>query len=351
MSISISNIRIGQDCEPFIIAEMSGNHNQSLEKAIEIVRAAKRTGASAIKLQTYKPETLTINVKNPDFLVDDNDSLWKGSYLFELYENAYTPWEWHEAIFNEAKSLGLVYFSSAFDESSVDFLETLDVPAYKIASFENSHLPLVKKIAATGKPVIVSTGMATLEEIEETISTLRENGCTEFILLKCTSNYPANPKSANLETIKDLRGRFGCEVGLSDHTLGVGVSVAAIAMGASVIEKHLTLTSADSGVDADFSMSEEQMKNLVEECNNAWLAKGRISYGPTEEEIPSLKFRRSIYAISDIAVGDELTISNIGVIRPGFGLHPRNFEKLIGKTSSLNLQKGERVTPGIVDLE
>lgn len=334
---------IGEGHPPFIIAEMSGNHDHSLDKALEIVRAAKRAGASAIKLQTYLPETLTLDVGKEDFLVNDPDSLWRGKYLYQLYDSAYTPWEWHKPIFDEAKRLGLVYFSSAFDETSVDFLEGLDVPAYKVASFENSHLPLIAKIAQTGKPMIISTGMATLDEIEESINCARENGCTKLILLKCTSNYPASPESANLLTMNDIKNRFDCEVGLSDHTLGIGVSVAAIALGASVIEKHLTLTTEDSGVDSEFSMSENEMSQLVIECAKAQASRGTISYGPSIEEIPSKKFRRSIYAINDIEVGDLLTVENIGIIRPGFGLHPRHFNEIIGTRSRVKLDKGDRI--------
>jgi pseudaminic acid synthase len=339
----INNHGIGSEFPPFVIAEMSGNHNQSLEKALEIVRAAKRSGASAIKLQTYLPGTLTIDVEKEDFLVSDLNSLWKGEYLFSLYGKAFTPWEWHEPIFNEAKKLGLIYFSSAFDETSVEFLETLHVPIYKVASFENSHLPLIRKIANTGKPMIISTGMATLDEIEETVETARESGCKNLVLLKCTSNYPASPDSANLATIADLKKKFRCEVGLSDHTLGIGVSVAAVTLGASVIEKHITLTDNDRGVDSEFSMSENEMKRLVDECSRAVRAVGEISYGPTEEELPSIKFRRSIYAIDDINIGDELTSNNIGIIRPGYGLHPRKYSELLGKISRYRVQKGDRI--------
>ena len=343
MTFKIGSSVIGEGSPPFIIAEMSGNHSQSIDKAIEIVQAAKRAGASAIKLQTYLPETLTLDVKKEDFLVTDRESLWSGRYLYDLYSDAYTPWEWHAPIFQEAQRLGLVYFSSAFDESSVDFLEALDVPAYKVASFENSHLPLIAKIASTGKPMIISTGMATLSEIEESVNCARDNGCRDLILLKCTSNYPARPESANLLTMKDLKDRFSCEVGISDHTLGIGVSVAAVALGAVVIEKHLTLTSEDVSVDSDFSMSEEQMSQLVIECKRAQASIGAISYGPTTEEIPSKKFRRSIYAIRDIEIGELLTNENIGIVRPGFGLHPRHFAEILGTRSQLKRAKGDRI--------
>jgi len=343
MAIRVNNSYIGADHAPFIIAEMSGNHNNSLTRALEIVRVAKRAGVSAIKLQTYKPETLTIHCRNEDFLVSDPKSLWSGKYLYDLYAEASTPWEWHEQIFQEAKKLDLIYFSSAFDETSVDFLETLNVPMYKVASFENSHLPLVKKIAKTGKPMIISTGLATLEEINETVRVARENGCQNLVLLKCTSSYPAESADCNLVTIPDLREKFECEVGFSDHTLGLGASVAAVALGATVIEKHFTLNSSDEGVDSNFSIPEPQMKNFVDECKAAKNAQGKITYGFTSNERSSLKFRRSIYAIKDIKKGEILSASNIGIIRPGFGLHPRFFDKLVGKKSPIDIKFGEKI--------
>ena len=319
LEVKIGNRLISANEKPFLIAEMSGNHNQSFEKAIEIVHSAAKSGASAIKLQTYTADTLTLDVKTPDFFVEDSNSLWKGEYLHDLYQKAFTPWEWHEPLFEEAKKLGLVYFSSAFDESSVDFLETLDVPAYKIASFENAHLPLIKRVSETGKPLIMSTGMATLEEIEESVTCARENGCKDLILLKCTSNYPATSKNVNLATMEDLAKRFFCQVGFSDHTLGVGASVAAVAHGAVAIEKHLTKSSRDKGVDSAFSMSEEDFSTLVKECNMAWESFGKVSYGPTAEEVPSMKFRRSIYAITAISEGDSFNKENIIIEFSGIG--------------------------------
>lgn len=349
MVINVNGTLIGHGHTPFIIAEMSGNHNNSLPRALEIVRAAARAGVSAIKLQTYKPETLTINCQREDFLVSDKSSLWAGRYLYDLYNEASTPWEWHKEIFAEAKKFGLIYFSSAFDESSVDFLETLGVPIYKIASFENSHLPLIKKIAKTKKPIIISTGLATLAEIEESVEVARENGCNEIILLKCTSSYPANPIDCNLNTISDLKRIFNCNVGFSDHTTGFGSSAAAIALGATVIEKHFTLDGSDEGVDSKFSMSEMQMKQFVEECKAAYDAKGVINYGPTKNEYSSLKFRRSIYAIKNVQAGEILTPLNIGIIRPGYGLHPRFFELLIGKLSPIDLKFGDRLDENFYD--
>lgn len=343
VEIKIGNRVISANEKPFVIAEMSGNHNQSFEKAIEIVHSAARSGASAIKLQTYTADTLTLDVKSPDFFVEDSNSLWKGEYLHGLYQKAFTPWEWHEPLFMEAKKLGLIYFSSAFDASSVDFLETLDVPAYKIASFENAHLPLIKRVSETGKPVIMSTGMATLEEIEESVTCARDNGCKDLILLKCTSNYPATSMNVNLATMEDLAKRFFCQVGFSDHTLGVGASVSAVAHGAVVIEKHLTKSSLDKGVDSAFSMSEEDFSMLVRECNVAWESFGKITYGPTEEEVPSMKFRRSIYAIKAISKGDFFNQENIGIIRPGFGLHPRFFSELLGSQAKRGFEAGDRL--------
>lgn len=344
MTVQIGDLLIGNGQQPFIIAEISGNHDGSLSRALEIVNEAKSSGASAVKLQTYLPETLTIDIQNNDFLIDDQTSLWKGHYLYDLYRKAYTPWDWHREIFDEAKRLDLICFSTAFDESSVDFLEDLDVPAYKISSFENSHLPLIRKVAATGKPLIISTGLATLEEIDETVRTARDCGCTDLVLLKCTSSYPASASNANLLTMQALKERFDCEVGLSDHSKGIGVSIGAVALGATVIEKHLTLAKDDSGVDAGFSMTPEEFSQLVYECNAASVAVGTVRYGPTDEELSSLKFRRSIYALKDIEAGELLTRENIGIIRPGFGVHPRYYSTLLGRLSIRDVKRGDRIT-------
>ena len=303
-TIRIGERLIGDNQPPFVIAEMSGNHNQSLERALELVHAAKRSGADALKLQTYTADTLTIKSENRDFFVSDENSRWRGSYLYDLYESAYTPWEWHKTIFDEARNLDLICFSSAFDETAVDFLEKLDVPAYKIASFENSHLRLVEMIAKTGKPLIISTGLATLDEISETVECARSNGCKDLVLLKCTSSYPASPSNANLRTMHDLKKRFDCLVGFSDHSLGIGSAVGAVAIGASVIEKHFTISKSEESVDSFFSLSEQQFKNLVDECKSAWDSLGEVYYGPTPEEMPSIKFRRSIYAVQNIMKGE-----------------------------------------------
>jgi pseudaminic acid synthase len=343
MQIKINNSEIGLNKPPYIIAEMSGNHNQELDEALKIVHAAKLSGANAIKLQTYKPETLTIDVKEKDFLVSDPDNLWTGMYLFDLYNKAFTPWEWHKPIFEEARKIGLDCFSSAFDETSVDYLEDLNTPAYKIASFENSHLPLIAKVAQTKKPLIISTGMASLYEISEAVEVARDNGCKQLILLKCTSEYPANYNSLNLKTIVDLRKMFKCEVGYSDHSLGIGASIASIALGATVIEKHFKIEEMHSSVDSAFSSDKHEFEKLVIECNRAWQSIGTVFYGPTNGEVESIKFRRSIYAIQDIEEGEILTTGNIRIIRPGYGIHPRYFLKILGNKSPKSMKKGERV--------
>jgi len=339
--ISTGQLKIGGNYPPFIIAEMSGNHNQSLERAMNIVDAAAAAGVNAIKLQTYTADTITLDVNKSDFTINEQESLWKGQNLHDLYKLAYTPWEWHKPIMKRANELGLICFSSPFDETSVDFLETLDVPIYKIASFENNHLPLLRKVAATGKPIIISTGMASLKDLEETVSTVKSAGCNNLILLKCTSNYPASPKDSNIHTIPDLRKRFDCQVGLSDHTMGLGVSIAAIAHGATVIEKHFTLDRNDGGVDSDFSMEPSEMSSLVIETKRAWQSLGEVKYGPTKSEESSVKYRRSLYIAQDMKSGEVLSEKNLRVVRPGYGLHPRYFEELLGTKVLKDIKKGE----------
>ncbi|HXV28869.1 MAG TPA: pseudaminic acid synthase [Sinorhizobium sp.] len=336
----IGNREIGQNASPFIIAEMSGNHNQSLDRALEIVDAAAATGAHAIKLQTYTADTITLDVRGGDFEIADEKSLWKGRNLHDLYKEAHTPWEWHAPIMERARQHGLLCFSSPFDETAVDFLESLDVPAYKIASFENIHLPLIRKVAATGKPMIISTGMASIAELDEAVRAAREAGCRDLVLLKCTSTYPATPENTNVLTIPHMRDLFRCEIGLSDHTMGVGVAVAAVAHGATVVEKHFTLRRADGGVDSTFSLEPDEMKALVVETERAWQSLGRISYGPTEAEKKSLAFRRSIYIAEDVAAGELLTKQNLRIVRPGFGLAPKHYEMLIGRRASRDLKAG-----------
>ena len=338
--IQIGNIVVGEDKPPMIIAEMSGNHNQSLEKALMIVDKAADSGAHALKIQTYTPDTLTINVSHGEFLIDDPKSLWFGRNLYDLYQEAHTPWEWHEAIFERARNRNILCFSTPFDDSAVDFLEKFKVPAYKIASFENNHLPLLKKVASTGKPVILSTGIATLANLEDAVSTLRQNGCNDIILLKCTSTYPASPDNSNLKTIPHLSDLFHCHVGLSDHTLGTGVSVASVALGAKIIEKHFTLDRSEGGVDAAFSMEPEEFKMLVNEAHRAFLSLGSVQYGIQKAEIKSMSFKRSIYIICDMKKGDKFTEENIRIIRPGLGMEPKAFESVIGRVVNKDVKRG-----------
>ena len=349
MKFSINDREIGFDHPPFIIAEMSGNHNQSLERALEIVEAAAESGAGALKLQTFTADTITLNVKDGEFIIQDKDSLWKGKSLYELYEEAHTPWEWHEPIMKRVSELGMLCFSTPFDDTAVDFLEDLNVPVYKIASFENTHLPLIKKVASTGKPMIISTGMASIAELDETVQTIRDAGCDKFVLLKCTSTYPASPGNSNVLTISHMRQLFKCEVGLSDHTMGVGVAVAAVAHGATVIEKHFTLRRADGGVDSAFSLEPEEMKALVIETERAWRSLGKVNYGPTEAEKASMVFRRSLYIAKDMIKGDVLTEKNLCIIRPGLGLPPKYFDILIGKRVNKDVKKGTRMSWEILD--
>ena len=340
MNICIDGREIGAGQPPFIIAEMSGNHNQSLERALEIVEAAAKTGAHALKIQTYTPDTMTLDLDEREFHISDPKNLWAGTSLYKLYGEAYTPWEWHKPIFDRARELGIIAFSTPFDDTAVDFLESLDVPCYKIASFENTDLPLIRRVAATGKPLIISTGMATVAELDETVRAARDAGCKDLILLKCTSTYPATAANTNILTIPHLRELFGCEVGLSDHTMGIGVSVASVALGAAVIEKHFTLSRADGGVDSTFSMEPAEMAQLVVETERAWQALGRVSYGPTEAEKKSIQFRRSIYVVKDLKAGDVLTKDNIRAIRPGFGLPTKYFEVVLGKVVQQDVKRG-----------
>jgi N-acetylneuraminate synthase len=323
-----------------VIAEMSGNHNQSLERALEIVDAAAKSGAQALKLQTYTADTMTLDIDTGDFFIADKKSLWEGTSLYKLYQQAYTPWEWHAPIFERARSHGMIPFSTPFDETAVDFLESLNVDCYKIASFENTDLPLIRKVAATGKPMIISTGMASVAELDETVRTARAAGCRDLVLLKCTSNYPATPENTNILTIPHLRQLFGCEVGLSDHTMGVGVAVASVALGASVIEKHFTLCRADGGVDSTFSLEPHEMASLVIESERAWQALGQVSYGATASEQASLKYRRSLYVTRDMAAGETFTPDNVRAIRPGMGLPPKHIDKVLGKQAKTALARG-----------
>jgi N-acetylneuraminate synthase len=340
MEIKLGGRPVGQRHPPFIVAEMSGNHNRSFTRAMEIVEAAAGAGAHALKLQTYTAETMTLDVEEGDFFIDDPNNIWRGTSLSKLYRDAHTPWDWHKPIFDRCRELGLVCFSTPFDGTAVDFLETLDVPCYKIASFENVDIPLIRKVGATGKPLILSTGMATVAELDDAVRAARDAGCSSIVLLKCTSAYPSPPEGANLLTIPHLRDLFGVEVGLSDHTMGIGVAVAGVALGASMIEKHFTLRRADGGVDASFSMEPEELRTLVVECRNAREALGSIRYGPAGQEKESLKYRRSLYAGEDMKAGDLLTRENLRVVRPGNGLPPKYYDVLLGKKLSRDVKKG-----------
>lgn len=342
--IRINKVVIGTEHEPFVIAEISGNHNQSLEKALKIIDAAADSGAHAVKLQTYTADTLTINVSHGEFFISDSKSLWKGRSLYDLYEEAHTPWEWHKALFERAKERGMLCFSTPFDEKAVDFLESLDVPLYKIASFENNHIPLLKKIAATGKPIIMSTGISTLADIELAVQTLRSNGCKDVVLLKCTSTYPATPEHTNIRTIPHMAQMFNCHVGLSDHTMGVGVAIGAVAMGARVIEKHFTIDRSEGGVDSTFSMEPAEFRTLVDETKKAFQSLGEVAYGILPEELKSLTFKRSLYIVEDMLEGEILNEKNLRIIRPGLGLAPKYLEQMIGKKINCNVKKGTALT-------
>lgn len=344
MNINLGKHSIGVNQPPFIIAEMSGNHNQSLDRALQMVEVAAKTGAHAFKLQTYTADTMTLNISDGNFIVSDRSSLWAGRSLYDLYQEAYTPWEWHKPIMNRCSQLGMVCFSTPFDSSAVDFLESLDVPCYKIASFENIDLPLIRKVASTGKPLIISTGMTTLSELDEAVTAAREAGCKDLILLKCTSNYPADPLDTNLATIPHMHKLFGCQVGLSDHTMGIGVPVASIALGATVIEKHFVLDRSEGGVDSAFSLEPEEMQSLVVETRRAWQAIGKISYSPTISEEKSLCFRRTLYITEDLTAGSVLTTENVRAIRPGFGLKPKFLSIILGHTIKRAAKRGTPLT-------
>jgi pseudaminic acid synthase len=331
--------------ELFVIAEMSGNHNGSIDRALEIVKSAAEAGASAIKLQTYTPETMTLESDLPHFKISDPKSLWYGRRLYELYAEAATPWEWHAEIFAKARDFGLVPFSTPFDPSAVEFLESLNVGLYKIASFENTDLPLIAEVAKTGKPMIISVGLATLSEIEEAVETAEANGCKEYALLKTTSAYPAEPHEANLATISALRDHFKCTVGISDHTLGIGVAIAAVALGATVIEKHLTLDRNDGGVDSAFSANPEELRNLVLESHRALASVGNVNFGPTPREQESKLFRRSVFFIKDLPAGSIISPDHVKILRPGIGLAPKSISRIIGKTLKRNVVRGEPVLP------
>ena len=345
--MTIDGRSIGSGCAPYVIAELSGNHNGDIERAFAIMEAARDAGADAIKLQTYTADTMTIDHDGPGFVVDL--PLWKGRKLYSLYQEAHTPWDWHEALFAKAKELGITIFSSPFDATAVDFLEDLGAPAYKIASFENVDVPLIKKVAATGKPLIISTGMATLEEIEDAVSAARGTGCTELCLLHCVSSYPAPIEDTNLANIAVLREKFGVLAGLSDHTMGTTVAVAASALGASVIEKHFTLARADGGVDSAFSLEPDELRELVETTRVAATAIGQVSFGAKSAEQDSLVYRRSLYAVADIQKGEVFGKNNVRSIRPGYGLKPTHYQSILGKIAVRNIRYGEALSWDVVE--
>jgi pseudaminic acid synthase len=336
----VGKYAVGPGHRPFVIAEMSGNHNQSLDRALAIVDAAAKAGAHGLKIQTYTADTMTIDLREGAFAINDAGSLWNGKTLYELYQEAHTPWEWHEPIFARCRQHGMIGFSTPFDESAVDFLESLNVSIYKVASFENTDIPLIRKIAATGKPMIVSTGMATVAELDQSVRAARDAGNRDLVLLKCTSSYPASPEHTNITTIPHLRELFGCQVGLSDHTMGVGVAVASVALGATVIEKHFTLSRAEGGVDSAFSLEPAELAALVTETERAHQALGHITYGPTKAEEDSIKFRRSLYVVADMKAGEALTTENLRRIRPGLGLPPVHYDEVLGRKVKRDVRKG-----------
>lgn len=344
MSFQIGDVQVGVNHTPFIIAEMSANHKGSLERALRLVDAAADAGVHALKLQTYTADTMTIDISDGEFFIDNPQSLWHGRSLYNLYLEASTPWAWHKTIFDKCRERNIIGFSTPFDASAVDFLESLDVPAYKIAGFENTDLPLIRKVAGTGKPLIISTGMATVSELDETVREARKAGCKDLILLKCTSTYPSTPADSNLRTISHMKTLFDVEVGLSDHSPGIGVAVASIAMGATVIEKHFTLSRSDGAVDSAFSMEPAEMKQLVEETERAWQSLGKVSYGPTDSEKKSLVHRRSLYVVAPIKKGERFTPENTRVIRPGNGLPPKYLEVVLGMRATRDMKAGTPVT-------
>jgi len=343
-NILLGDKKIGENSLPFIIAEMSGNHNQSLERALKIVDEAALAGVDALKVQTYTADTMTIDFSKNEFFIQSDKNLWKGKSLFELYKEAYTPWEWHKPIQQRCKERGIIFFSTPFDETAVDFLEDLKVPFYKVASFENTDLKLIKKIATTGKPIIISTGMASIADLHETVSFVKENQHNDLILLKCTSAYPSSPKEVNLKTIPHLREMFDVHVGLSDHTLGLGAAMASVALGATVIEKHFTLSRADGGVDSAFSLEPDELAMLVKESKNAFHALGKVCYEKTEVEKVSAIYKRSLYVVKDVKKGEVFSSENVRSIRPGLGLPTKYYEDVIGRVSLQDIEMGTPLT-------
>ena len=341
-SIQINGRAIGKQYPPYIIAELSANHQGALDTAIKSLHAAKHAGADAIKLQTYTADTITLDCDSDDFII--KEGLWAGRRLYELYDEAHTPWEWHPTLFATAAELGITLFSSPFDTRAVDLLEDLNTPAYKIASFEAIDLPLIRYVAQTGKPMIISTGMADKDEISEAVDTARSHGCHELALLHCVSGYPAPAEDYHLQTLKDIEASFNTVVGLSDHTLGVATAVGSVALGAAIIEKHFILDRQAGGPDASFSLEPDELARLCQETNTAWQALGRINYARKSSEHENLTFRRSLYFVKDIEQGQTITPDHIRSIRPGFGLAPKYYDQVIGKTVARNITRGTAVT-------
>ncbi len=343
-TIQIGSHHIGPDHPPFIVAELSGNHNHSLERALQLVDIAKQIGAHAVKLQTYTPDTITLDSKAPEFLIEDPKSLWKDRYLYDLYQDAHLPWEWHQPIFEHCHQVGLTVFSTPFDETAVDFLETLDVPCYKIGSPEIVDHALIQYIARIGKPIILSTGASTLTEIGEAVAAARQAGCQQLLLLKCTAAYPAQPQDAHLRTLPHLASSFDVPVGLSDHTMGIGVAIASIALGACFIEKHLTLARAEGGVDSGFSMEPAEFAALVTESKKAWEALGHIQYAPLNAERVTYSHRPSLYFVEDLPSGTVLQASHVRTVRPSKGLLPKELPHVLGLVLTQSVKKGTPVS-------
>ncbi len=337
-AIQIGERRIGPGYPVYVVAEVSANHGQSFDRAVEIIKAAKEAGADAVKIQTYTPDTITIDCDNKYFMI--KGTIWKGKNLYKLYGEAYTPWKWQPKLKKIADKLGIDLFSTPFDFSAVDFLEKMNVPAYKIASFEIVDIPLIRKIARLGKPVIMSTGMATLQEIREAVNAINSEGNNQIALLKCTSEYPADPRDMNLRTIPDMAKKFGTVIGLSDHTLGIASSVAAVSLGACIIEKHLTLSRKEPGPDSSFSLEPAELKEMVSEIRTVEAALGKVSYTFTEKEKATRVFRRSLFAVKDIQKGEELTADNVRSIRPAYGIPPKHYDRVIGKRSKKKIKFG-----------
>jgi len=338
MNFSIAGRLVGDDQSPYIIAELSGNHNGQIGRAFQLIEAAHKAGADAVKIQTYTADTITMKSDRPEFIV--RGGLWDGRTLYELYQEAHTPWEWHQALFAKAREIGITIFSSPFDFTAVDFLEGLNAPAYKIASFENNDLPLIQRVARTGKPIIISTGMADDTGIAEAVAAARGAGCRALCLLHCISGYPTPASASNLRTLQDISARFGTVTGLSDHTLTTSTAVVAVALGAKVIEKHMTLARADGGLDASFSLEPHEFKRLVDDCRTAHESLGHIKYTQADCEKPNIIFRRSLYIVSDVKAGEKLTMENVRSIRPGYGMLPKELPKVLGKTAARDIVRG-----------